>query len=121
MPADEISVPKEIREFLPDNAKETILGHKNGASRQYRYGNLHIREYDNEFLVHADKVDPGKDAIGHLIHDAPEVLAGLACAALGGALVGKKKSSVKWAMAASAAAGYLGYAAARRLKDRAGK
>ena len=69
---------------MPEGAEETRLGHKNGASRQYRYGNLHIREYDDRYLVHTDRVDPRQDPLGHLIHDAPEVLVGLACAVLGG-------------------------------------
>jgi len=84
---DEIEVPKELREFMPDKAELTKLGQKNGANKQYRLGNLHIREYDDKFLVHTDKVDPRKDPLGHLIHDAPEVLIGLACAAFGGSKV----------------------------------
>jgi len=87
MPRDEIEVPKELREFMPDKAELTKLGQKNGANNQYRFGNLHIREYDDRFLVHTDKVDPRRDPLGHLIHDAPEVLIGLACAAFGGSKV----------------------------------
>ena len=29
--------------------------------------------------MHTDKVDPRKDKLGHLIHDAPEVLVGIGC------------------------------------------
>ena len=123
MPRDEIEVPKELREFMLENAEETILGHPNGASKQYRYGNLHIREYPDKFLVHNDLVDPREDPIGHLIHDAPEVLIGLACAAFGGSLVAKKvakNNSKKLAAASglfvSAVSGYLGYLAAKKLK-----
>ena len=61
MPGDEIEVPKELREFMLEGAEETFLGQKNGADKQYRYGNLHIREYPDKFLVHNDKVDPRKD------------------------------------------------------------
>ena len=78
MPRDEIVVPKEIREFMLNRAEETFLGKKNGAKKQYRYGNLHIREYEDKFLVHTDKIDPRKDPLGHLVFDAPEVLVGLA-------------------------------------------
>ena len=67
---EEIEVPKEIRQFMLADAQETNLGQKNGAKKQYRYGNLHIREYDDKFLVHQDKIDPRKDPLGHLIHDA---------------------------------------------------
>ena len=82
MPGDEIAVPKELREFMLEEAEETFLGQKNGAKKQYRYGNLHIREYEDKFLVHTDKIDPRKDPLGHLIIDAPEVLVGLGCAIL---------------------------------------
>jgi len=64
---EEIEIPKELGSFLLDKAEETNLGQKNGATKQYRYGNLHIREYDDKFLVHTDKVDPRKNALGHLI------------------------------------------------------
>lgn len=90
MPGDEIEVPKELREFMLEQAEETILGQKNGSNKQYRYGNLHIREYDDKFLVHTDKIDPRKDPMGHLVYDAPEVLIGLACAIFGGSQIAKK-------------------------------
>ena len=89
MPGDEIEVPKELREFMLEGAEETFLGQKNGANKQYRYGNLHIREYDDKFLVHNDRIDPRKDPIGHLVYDAPEVLIGLACAMFGCAKIAK--------------------------------
>jgi hypothetical protein len=73
MPGKEIEVPKELREFMLDEAEETLLGQKNGAKKQYRYGNLHIREYDDKFLVHTDKVDPRTNPFSHLAYDAPEI------------------------------------------------
>jgi len=121
---DEIEVPKELREFMPDKAELTRLGQKNGANKQYRFGNLHIKEYDDKFLVHTDKVDPRKDPLGHLIHDAPEVLIGLACAAFGGSKVAtsifknsNKKNSLLSGLVASILAGYLGYSVSKKLKD----
>ena len=124
MPGDEIKVPKELREFMLEEAKETLLGQKNGANRQYRYGNLHIREYDEEFLVHTDKVDPRKNPIGHLVYDAPEVLVGLAFGILTGSQIAKKflnKKSNKFVIASglttSVVSGYLGYAIAKKIKD----
>ncbi len=121
MPDNEIAVPKEIREFMPEGAEETVLGQKNGARRQYRYGNLHIREYDDKFLVHTDRVDPRIDPIGHLVTDAPEVLAGLACAIFSGSLTaGSRKPSLASRLALSAVSGYLGYVAAKKIKDRMG-
>lgn len=123
MSDDEIEVPKELREFMLENAKETFLGQKNGAYKQYRYGNLHIREYDDKFLVHTDRVDPRKDPIGHLIHDAPEVLIGLACAIFGGTQITKKfpnkksnKSTLTAGLFSSIISGYLGYMATKKIK-----
>ena len=120
MPGHEIEVPKELREFMLEKAEETILGQKNGAYKQYRYGNLHIREYDDKFLVHTDKVDPRENPIGHLIHDAPEVLVGLACAVIGGAkvnLVLKKKKSSVVGIVSSLVLGYAGYLITKKLKE----
>ena len=97
----EIEVPKNLRQFMLEGAEETNLGDKKGARKQFRYGNLHIREYDDKFTVHSDKIDPRKNPLGHLLIDAPEVLIGLAGAAIGGLAIGayiykmKKDSPVK--------------------------
>jgi len=124
MLGNEIEVPKELREFMLEEAKETLLGKKNGANKQYRYGNLHIREYDDKFLVHTDKVDPRKDPIGHLVHDAPEVLIGLACALFAGSQIAKKflnkkskKSTFTSALITSMVSGYLGYITTKKIKN----
>jgi len=125
MPRDEIEVPKELREFMLDGAEETTLGQKNGAKKQFRYGNLHIREYDDKFLVHTDKIDPRKDPIGHLVYDAPEVLIGLTCLILGGSKIAKtfqkndksKKSTVTATVLSSIIAGYIGYVATKKIKN----
>lgn len=122
---DEISVPKELREFMLEGAEETFLGQKNGAKKQYRYGNLHIREYDDKFLVHSDKIDPRKDPFGHLLYDAPEVLVGLGCAFFGGMQTGKllfnknksKKSVLSSGLLSSLVTGYLGYVATKKIKN----
>jgi len=123
MPGDEIEVPKELREFMPEGAEETILGQKNGAQKQYRYGNLHIREYNDKFLVHTDKVDPRVNPIGHLVHDAPEILIGIACGIFAGTINAKKfsyKNSKKISLAnlleSTLISGYLGYMATKNIK-----
>jgi hypothetical protein len=123
MPGDEIKVPKELREFMLEGAEETFLGQRNGADKQYRYGNLHIREYPDKFLVHTDKIDPRKDPIGHLVYDAPEVLIGLACAIFGGSQIAKKlinnnskKLTVTTGLISSIVMGYLGYVATKKIK-----
>ena len=123
MPGDEIEVPKELREFMLEEAEETILGQKNGAKKQYRYGNLHIREYDDKFLVHTDKIDPRVNPIGHLVHDAPEVLIGLACGIFTGAHSAKKfskknsnKINLVNILTSSLISGYLAYTATKKIK-----
>ena len=124
MSGNEIEIPKELREFMLEKAEETFLGQKNGANKQYRYGNLHIREYDDKFLVHTDKVDPRENPIGHLIHDAPEVLIGLACAVFGGSQIAKKflnkksnKLTLTSSLISSIISGYAGYITAKKIKN----
>jgi len=73
-----VIVSKSIKPII--EYPETCLGSKRGAKRQFRYGNLHIREYDEYYTTHMDKIDPREDPIGHLMIDAPEYLIGLFCA-----------------------------------------
>jgi hypothetical protein len=82
-----IVVPREVRPII--DAGQTMLGSKRGAKRQYRYGNLHIRDYDTHYTVHMDRVDPRMNPLGHLIADAPEYIVGAVAAALVGRHVGK--------------------------------
>lgn len=126
---DEIEVPKEVRPFMLDQAEETKLGQKNGANKQYRYGNLHIREYDDKYLIHADKIDPRKNPAGHLLFDAPEVLVGLASATIGGGKIASqiykmqknsksaKNTSLIGGFLTSVALGYLGYFLTKKIKN----
>ena len=100
---------------------------KHSRKKQFRYGNLHIREYNDKYLVHTDKVDPRKDPLGHLAIDAPEVLVGIACAVFGGSTVAKnifknnsKKISLSSTLVSSVLAGYLGYTASKKLKEKMG-
>ena len=126
---DEIEVPKEIRPFMLGDAEETKLGQKNGADKQYRYGNLHIREYGDKYLVHMDEIDPRKDPLGHLIVDAPEVLIGLASAFFGGKQIASqiyktqknskvtKDISLFGGLLASVVLGYMGYSLTKKIKN----
>ena len=122
---DEIEVPKEIRPFMLEDAEETKLGQKNGANKQYRYGKLHIREYEDKYLIHMDNVDPRKDPIGHLIFDAPEVLIGLATAAIGCKKIASqiyknqksKNRSLITGFLASVVLGYIGYYLTKKVKN----
>ena len=123
MPGEEIEVPKELREFMLDEAEETLLGQKNGAKKQYRYGNLHIREYDDKFLIHTDKADPRINPFAHLAYDAPEILIGIACGIFTGVIIGKKfsnkkskKISLSNILASSLISGYLGYVTTKKIK-----
>ena len=69
-----ILIPKSVRPIVDLNT--TILGEKKGCKKQYRYGNLHIREYDSHYSAHLDMVSPHVDPLGHLMVDAPGYLAG---------------------------------------------
>lgn len=61
---------------LPKCFQETPLGEPKGSLRQYRgiHGS-HILEYEKEWILHRDKVDPRLDPIGHLVNDAPHIIA----------------------------------------------
>jgi hypothetical protein len=69
---NDIVIPKSVRPII--EYEETHLGERKGANRQFRLGNLHIREYDEHYTAHMDKIDPNKDALGHLLVDAPQYL-----------------------------------------------
>ena len=121
----EIEVPKQLRQFMLEGARETRLGDKKGAKKQYRYGNLHIREYDNKYTVHMDKYDPRSDPIRNLVWDAPEVLVGLVGAIIGGSKVGSylynknknaKQPSIVSGLIASIVIGYISYSVSKKLK-----
>ena len=131
MDDEEIEVPKSVRPIMLDAAQQTHLGERKGAKKQYRYGNLHIREYDDKYVVHTDKVDPRKDPIGHLLNDSPETMLGIFSAIYFGKKVGsevysKRKERSKsallegliFASLASVTAGYLGYKVGKQLKER---
>ena len=106
------------------SAEETIIGNKRGAKKQYRYGKLHILEYDKKYLVHMDKIDPREDPLGHLIRDAPEYLVGLEWAAYGNILSNAvsffKKDSKEDALVngitTSLIFGYAGYYLTKKIK-----
>ena len=121
MPGEEIEVPKELREFMLEGAEETVLGQKNGAYKQYRYGNLHIREYPDKYLVHTDRIDPREDPLGHLVRDAPEILIGLACGLVNGYKAATKFQNKKFSVASgifsSLLFGYIGYAGTKKIKQ----
>lgn len=90
-----ILVPKSVRPIM--DYDKTVLGSRKNAKKQYRYGNLHIREYNDYYSLHMDSVDPREDPIGHLIKDAPEEIICLILASSFGSKIGrsyynKKKS-----------------------------
>jgi hypothetical protein len=73
---DEISIAKEVLSSIDETRFEpTNLGDPRGAIKQYRSSSgVHIREYDDHFVVHIDKVDPRIDPFGHLLIDSPETI-----------------------------------------------
>ena len=70
-----ILVPKSVRPIV--DYEITMLGEKKGSIRQYRYGNLHVREYDNYYSVHSDIIDPRVDPLGHLMIDTSQIMKGI--------------------------------------------
>jgi hypothetical protein len=125
----EIEIPKSVRPIMMETAEETKLGERKGAKKQYRYGNLHIREYDDKYIVHMDKVDPRKDPFGHLLKDSPETLIGIASGIYVGKTIGsdvfnkrRGKSrnafleSLLMGALASVTVGYLGYNIGKKIK-----
>lgn len=70
-----IIVPKSVRPII--EYPTTSLGNRCGALKQFRNGNLHIREYSNYYSVHSDCINPLHDPLGHLLIDAPEYLVGM--------------------------------------------
>lgn len=116
-----IIVPKAIRPII--DLKETPLGSKKGANKQYRYGVLHIREYDTHYSVHTDMLDPSSNPLGHLLVDAPEYLAGATAAFIVGRRLGtavynirkKEGKTTKNAVIDAVLAGYIAGSAAGNL------
>jgi hypothetical protein len=114
-------VPKAIRPIV--GLEETALGGRNGASKQYRYGRLHIRDYETHYTVHMDRVDPLANPLGHLLVDAPEYIAGAAAAVIVGRRVGtsvynkrrKEGKSTRDAAIDAALAGYIAGSSAGSL------
>jgi hypothetical protein len=108
-----IIIPKAVRPII--DLKETPLGNKKGAKRQYRYGDLHIRDYDSHYSVHIDRVNPATNPLGHLLVDAPEYLAAATAALIVGRRLGttvynmrkKQGKSTKNAAISAVLAGYI--------------
>ena len=71
----ELKILKTSVKKLPRCFEETLLGEPKGALRQFRGPQgSHVLEYEKEWVLHRDKVDPRLDPIGHLVNDAPGVL-----------------------------------------------
>ena len=111
-------IPKEQMDSLPSKFKVTKLGWPKKSIRQYRYGRLHVREYEDRFEAHVDRINPETDPLGHIVLDAPEVLAaagaGAVAAAASGIATYKKTGSKFAAAAASISAGLIAAYAAKK-------
>jgi hypothetical protein len=116
-----IIVPKAVRPII--DLKETSLGSKKGAKRQYRYGDLPIRDYDSHYSIHMDRIDPLSNPLGHLLVDAPEYLTVATAAFTVGRRLGttahnirkKQGKSTKDAAIDAALAGYIAGSSAGNL------
>jgi len=85
---NDIVIPKSVRPII--DYEETQLGDRKGATRQFRLGNLHVREYNEYYTAHMDKIDPNIDALGHLLFDAPQYLVAI----LAATSVGRRVDSI---------------------------
>jgi hypothetical protein len=48
------------------------LGQKNDFRKGFEDGRgVHVREYEDHYLIHWDKIDPNQNPFGHIITDAP--------------------------------------------------
>jgi hypothetical protein len=76
---------------------ETVLGDPEGCLRQYRNANrLHVREYEDYFEIHEDKIDPRVDPLGHLIRDSPETLVAFGVASILTRSARQKRGSISF-------------------------
>ncbi len=50
---------------------------------------MHVKEYDEYYNVHRDRVDPKYDPLGHLMYDSPEVIAAIGAGIISGYGAGK--------------------------------
>jgi len=74
-PYEEVKISKTVMQKIPECFEETLLGEPKGSLRQLRGPKAsHVLEYEKEWVVHRDRVDPRYDPIGHLTNDAPYVL-----------------------------------------------
>ena len=116
-----VIVPKAVRPII--DFKETPLGNKKGANKQYHWGSFHIRDYDTHYSVHMDTVDPLSNPLGYLLVDALEYLAGATAAYIVGRRLGttvynickKEGKSTKDAAIGAVLAGYIAGSAAGNL------
>jgi hypothetical protein len=78
----EIRISKEVLDDLPADFEETRVGDPRGSRRQYRSSKskIHAREYDDEYLIHVDRIDPRHQPLLHLAVDSPETIGAIFCA-----------------------------------------
>ncbi len=74
----DVAISKEVLPELPPEFKETLLGDRRGARKQYRSSTAHAREYEDKFTIHIDREDPRRNPLGHLLKDSPETIAAAA-------------------------------------------
>ena len=92
---DSLRISKEVLSSLEGlDFVETLLGDPGGCLRQYRNSTgIHVREFEDYFEVHKDRVDPRNNPIGHLICDSPETLVAFGAASVLTRRFSRKKES----------------------------
>ena len=85
-----IRVPKsDVPPPTVNNGFEESIGEPENQIRDMRIrinGTecMHVKEYDEYYNVHRDRVDPKYDPLGHLIYDSPEVIVAVGVGILSG-------------------------------------
>ncbi|MEM3671123.1 MAG: hypothetical protein QW767_05190 [Thermoprotei archaeon] len=65
-----VVIPRDVIPVLPDCFEETLLGNPKSSIKQYRcVHGLHVREYADVYEIHADRFDPRKHPLLHLLSD----------------------------------------------------
>lgn len=73
--SEEIAILKSVLPELPFGFEQTYFGDPMGSKRQFRSrSGLHVREYDDRFVIHMDRFDPRSDPMLHLLFDSPETV-----------------------------------------------
>lgn len=90
-PYEDITIPKSLIDHPLESGFIETVGGPQGQIKDYELilpdaRRIHVREFEDHYKAHWDKLSPKVDPLGHLRKDAPEwllFLAGMSGAAIG--------------------------------------